>query len=33
MDEEFNSLNEEFDFENYRTLTDDIKDYYAKKVN
>ena len=31
MDGDFDSLNKEFDFENYRTLTDDIKDYYAKK--
>lgn len=32
MDEEFNSMNEEFEFENYRPLTDGIKDYYAKKA-
>ena len=32
MDEEFNSMNEEFEFENYQSLTDNIKAYYAKRA-
>ena len=32
MDEEFNSMYEEFEFENYQSLTDNIKAYYAKKA-